>query len=684
MAIERIQTTCVYCGVGCQMILKANDGKIVQTLPADGPGKGKLCIKGWSMHEWIQSPDRLTSPLIRNSRDEPFKEVSWDEAFDFIAERTKKIVDAYTGDAFGVLVSAKCTNEDNYVLQKLARAVLQTNNVDHCARLCHSSTVTGLAKAFGSGAMTNSIDDFDVADLFFITGSNPTEQHPLIGSRIVKAVARGKKVIVADPRDIDIAKLREVHPENVIYIRQKIGTDVALLNGLMNIIIQEGLHDEEFIKERTENFETLKEKVKEYTPSKTAEITGVAEEDLKKVAKLIGETDKVSFVFAMGITQHTTGVDNVLSVANLAMLTGNIGRPGTGVNPLRGQNNVQGACDMGGLVDVFPGYQKVADPSARAKFAEHWKVPSLSDKPGLTVVEITNNAGEQIKGMYIMGENPMITDPDINHLREAFGKLDLMIVQDIFMTETGELADVVLPSASFAERDGTFTNTERRVQRTRKVIDPPGEAKPDWWIVGEIAKRLGYDHLQYQSVDQIMDEIAELTPIYGGIVFDRLEEGTLQWPCPTKDHPGTPYLHKGQFSRGLGSFNPADYKPPYEKTDQKYPFVLNTGRVLHQYHSGTMTRRSPTLVEQGNEAFVELNPKDAEKLGVVDQEMVKVSSRRGEISLKARVSEIVDQGEIFIPFHYAEAAANALTIRALDPSSKIPEFKACACRIEKY
>jgi len=673
--VERVLTTCVYCGVGCQLYLKVRDGKVVGVVPEriHGVNQGKLCIKGWTMHEFIHHPERLRKPLIK--REGKFVEVGWDEALTYVAKRLNEIRKKNGSDSIGFLSSAKCTNEENYLMQKLARAVIGTNNIDHCARLCHASTLAGLVATFGSGAMTNSIAEIEGADVIFVIGSNTTEQHPLIARRILRAVRKGSKLILADPRSIDLAGFAAMH------VQQKPGTDVALLNGMMNVILREGLEDKSFIESRTENFEALKEVVERYAPEYVERVTGVPASEVEKAALLYARGERSTIIYSMGITQHTTGVDNVISTANLAMLTGNVGKESTGVNPLRGHNNVQGACDVGCLSSYLPGYQKVEDESARAKFESAWEV-KLPDKVGLTLVEMINACGKEIKALYIMGENPLVADPDINHARESLEKLEFFVAQDMFINETSELADVVLPAASLAEKDGTYTNTERRVQRIRKAIESIGECRPDWKIVCQVASKLGYE-MHYDSPKEIADEIASLTPIYGGIVYDRLGYEGLQWPCPNREHPGTKYLHKDKFSRGLGRFTPIEYKPPAEETDKEYPMTLTTGRVLFHFHTGTLTRRSPTLNELLSEGYVEVNPTNAEELGILEGDEVKVKSRRGEIRIKARVSDIVPKGVVFIPFHFAEAAANALTIAALDPVAKIPEYKVCAVRLER-
>lgn len=530
--------------------------------------------------------------------------------------------------------------------------------------------------AFGSGAMTNSIGEIDGSDVFFIIGSNPNENHPVIGSKIKRAVKQGAKLIVADPREIELSKFAD------ICLHHKPGTDVALINGMMHVIIKEGLQDQAFIDERTEDFEAVKNIVEDYTPEKVSEITGVPAEDIIKAARLFAKEDKGAIYYAMGITQHRTGTDNVLSLANLAMLTGNVGRESTGVNPLRGQNNVQGACDMGGLPNVYTGYQAVTDPANREKMEKAWHVSRLPDKVGLTAMEMFNEAGKEIKAMYVFGENPLLSDPDQAHMEKALESLDFLVVQDIFLTETAQYADVVLPGVSFAEKDGTFTNTERRVQKVRKAIEPLGDSKPDWQIFCDLARHMGYE-MNYNSPSEIMDEIAELTPSYGGIHYDRLDGVGLQWPCPDRNHPGTKFLHANGFSRGKGKFHPIAYIPPAEEPDEEYSYVLMTGRMLYHFHTGTMTRNSKALNEHRPDAYVEINVQDAQKLGIKDNDRVKVSSRRGKVETYALVGERVRPGHLFMPFHYAESPANRLTNPVLDPISKIPEYKVCAAKLEK-
>lgn len=672
----RVLTTCVYCGCGCNYYLNVEDGKVIGVTPSgnDPISRGSLCIKGWNVYEFIHSPDRLKKPLIKENG--KFREASWEEALNVVAKNLKEIKDNHGSDSLAFLSSAKTTNEANYVMQKFARAVMKTNNVDNCARLCHSPTVAGLAAVFGSGAMTNSIDEIENAKTILIVGSNTTEQHPLIGARIIKAVEKGAKLIVTDPRTTELSKF------STISMHLRPGTDVAVLNGLMNVILKEGLEDKEYIKERCENFDELKNTVVKYTPDYVSSITGIDAEDIVKAARIFAKNRPASVVYSMGITQHTTGTDNVKSCANLSMITGNVGVESGGVNALRGQQNVQGACDIGALPNVYSGYQKVTDAAARKKMEKAWNVTDLPDTVGLTVVEIMNAADNgDIKGLYVMGENPMMSNPDGNHVKKGLEKLDFMVVQDIFMTETAKLADVVLPAASFAEVDGTFTSTERRVQRVRRAIEPLGEARIDWEIIQDIASRLDYD-MGFNCAKDVMDEIASVTPIYGGMFYDRLEPHGLRWPCSDRNHPGTKYLHKDKFSRGLGLLTGTEFRDPAELPDEEYDFTLSTGRTLEHFQTGTMTRRSTTLDREVPTSFIEVNPEDAKKMNIHDGQKVKVSTRRGSAEPVAKVTEKVKPKMLFMTFHFKGVAANVLTNPALDPISKIPEYKVCAAKLE--
>lgn len=670
----KVSTICPYCGCGCGLYLHIDRGNIIGVSPHrhHPVNKGSLCVKGWNCFEFIQHPERLKYPLVKE--DGKFRRASWKEAIGIVAKRLAEIKNAHGADSIGVLSSAKCTNEENYLMMKFARAAVGTNNIDHCARLCHSSTVGGLATAFGSGAMTNSIDEIDNARVLFVIGSNTTEQHPMIGMHMLDAVDRGATLIVVDPRKTQIAKFAHIH------LRHRSGTDVALLNGMMNVIITEGLVDINFVKRRTENFDEFERVVMQYPPQIAEKITGVPADDIRRVSRIYAAEKRSMLFYSMGITQHITGIDNVRSCANLVMLTAHIGQPITGLNPLRGQNNVQGACDMGALPDVYSGYQKVSDAKIRKKFEYAWS-KKLPTKPGLTLTEMFDAVlRDEIRAMYIMGENPVISDPDLSHVSDAIEKLDFIVVQDIFMSDTAERADVVLPAVSFAEKDGTYTNTERRVQKIKRAINPIGESRADWEIICAVSKKLGYA-MEYRAAHEIMEEIALLTPSYGGVLHHRLDEFGLQWPCPDTRHTGTPFLHRKKFAKGLGTFVPIEFVPPAEEIDEEYPLILTTGRTYFHYHTGTMCRRTSTLEREEPECFVEINPKDAEKLGVKNRNQVRVISRRGEIVVNALVTDKCPQGIIFIPFHFREAAVNLITNSAVDPIAKIPEFKVCAVKI---
>jgi formate dehydrogenase alpha subunit len=546
--------------------------------------------------------------------------------------------------------------------------------------------VTGLVQAFGSGAMTNSIASILDAKAMLAIGTNTTENHPVLSLSIKEAVVKnGAKLIVADPRAIELAEFA------VLHLKHEAGTDIALLNGLAHVILRENLHDATFIEQRTENFETWRAVVDEYTPAAVSAITGVPEDDIIQAARIFGGSRPAAIFYAMGITQHTMGHQNVLAVANLAMLTGNIGMAGGGVNPLRGQNNVQGACDLGGLPNVYTGYQNVTDETVREKMKAFYGVEQPAPKAGLKVTQMMDAAAEgRVRALYFMGENPAMSDPNSHHIQACLEKAEFLICQDIFLNETTAYADVVFPAAAYAEKEGTFTNTERRVQRVRRAIDPPGEARPDWAIIAELAKRVearlgirtrpGWD---YDSPAAIMDEIALVTPIYGGISFERIEDEGLHWPCPTPEHPGTPILHTTKFSRGLGYFSPVHHQAAAEMPDDEYPLMLTTGRILQHWHTGTMTRRVGGLDFLAPEERVEINPADAARLGIADGDWITVGSRRGSVTARAWVTARPREGLVFMTFHFAEALGNVLTNNAVDPISGIPEYKVCGVRVEK-
>ncbi len=669
---KAVKSICPYCGVGCGIVLEVRGDKLVGARgdTDNRVNKGSLCVKGRFGLDYVNHAQRLTTPLIRrNGKLEP---ATWEEALDLVAHKLTR----YRGKQIGVLASAKCTNEENYLIQKFARVVLGTPHIDHCARLCHASTVAGLGLSFGSGAMTNSIEDIRGAACILAIGTDTTATHPVIGLQVRRAVREGTQLVVANPREIDLCGIAQ------IWIRQRPGSDVALLMGMMRVIVDEGLADTAFIKRRCENFEAFKRSLKSFDLDFVERTTGVPKAKLSEAARIYATRKPGSILYAMGITQHSHGTDNVLAIANLAMLTGNVGYPSSGVNALRGQNNVQGACDMGALPDVYPGYQRVDDPKVRKRFEQAWK-HALPARPGLTLTEIFQAAADKkIRALYLIGENPMLSDPDIGHVAEALRQLEFFVVQDIFLTETAQLAHVVLPSVTFAEKDGTFTNTERRVQRIRQAIETVGDARADWRIVCQIAHRMNGRGFDFDHPRQIMDEIAKLTPIYGGVSYARLENGGLQWPCPNRKDPGTPILHTQQFTRGKGKFMPLAYQAPAELPDEEYPLILTTARNLYQYHTGTLSRKVPGINILHGEERVEVNPQDAETHGIQDGETIRLVSRRGDLAVKAKVTPVSPPGVVSMSFHFSETPTNVLTSSALDPVAKIPELKVCAVRKE--
>jgi formate dehydrogenase alpha subunit len=538
--------------------------------------------------------------------------------------------------------------------------------------------VAGLAASFGSGASTNSISEIKDAACILAIGSNTSSGHPIIALEIKKAISNGGKLIVANPREIELCRYAD------IWLRHLPGSDVALLMGMMRVILDEELAELNFISECCDNFDAFKESLNNFGLDFVEKATGVPRDKIAEAARLYATYKPATIIYAMGITQHSHGTDNVLATANLAMLTGNIGKPSTGVNPLRGQNNVQGACDMGSLPNVYTGYQRVDNPDIQKKFEIAWR-SELNPTPGLTLTEMLDAAfNGKIKAIYIMGENPILSDADVNHTEKALKELEFLVVQDFFLTETARLADVVLPAVSFAEKDGTFTNTERRIQRVRKAIEPIGDSKPDWWIICKLAMRMGAQNFNFEHPTEVMNEIAMLTPSYGGVTYERLEECGLQWPCPTQDHPGTPILHVGRFVCGLGKLTPLQYKPPAELPDEEYPLILTTGRSPYHFHTGTMTRKVAGLNTLDPEGIIEISQADASSLKIKDGERVRVVSRRGEVAARAKVTDKSPPKVVFMTFHFAESATNILTNTALDPIAKIPEFKVCAVRVEKF
>ena len=689
-----VRSTCPYCGVGCQMDLKIKDNHIyaVEAPFEVAPNYGRLCSKGRYGTDFVHHPSRLIYPLIRKdlgSRPrkpvglEGFRRATWDEVLDLAADRIAEIVQEHGGDAVGSFCSAKATNEDNYLFQKFVRGVLGTNNVDHCARLCHAASVAGLQIAIGSSAMSNSIAEMKDLDTFIVVGSNTSETHPVISTFMREAVVHNDAtLIVVDPRGIEMTEFAKY------WLRQTPGTDVPVFQAMAHVIVKEGLHDQEFIEERVEGFEEYAASLEEFTPELAEKISGVPADLIRQAAVAFGSAERAAIYWGMGISQSVHGTDNALSVANLALLTGNIGKEGTGLNPLRGQNNVQGCSDSGGLPNVFPGYQPVTDPEIRAKFADHWGV-DLNPEAGLTTMEMVDAAEKgAIKAYYVMGENPMMSEPDLRHARHVMEQMEFVLYQDIFLNETGEYADVILPAGSFAEKHGTFTNSDRRVQLIRPAVPSPGETRADWEIIQDLAlrveERLGRETsagFHFTHPEDVWDEMAELTPPFQGIDHQRLrDEDGVHWPAPTKEHPGTPFLFADTFPRGKGKLTPLEYVPSAELPDEEYPFILSTGRVLYHWHGGTMTRRSK-LDDIYPEPTVEIHPEDAEELGIMAGDWIRVRSRRGEIEVRTIITERSPKGTVFIPFHFAEAAANELTLDVRDPQAKIPDYKVCAVAV---
>ncbi len=673
---REVKTTCTYCGVGCGIYLGVRGQKIISARgdPEHPLSRGNLCVKGRYGFNFVNHPDRLTKPLLK--KDGQFEEVEWDEALEFAAGKLSK----YGEDSFASISSARCTNEDNYILQKFTRLVMGTNNVDNSARSCHAPSVAALAESLGSGAMTNSIDEIPYAKCLFLIGTNPTDSYPVLSMRIMDAVRNGAKIIVADPRDIDIAR----HAE--ITINHNPGTDVALIMGMIRVIINEELADQKFIQERCENFDAFLESLEKFDPETVEEITGVSQEKIARAARLYATTEPAAIFYSLGITEHSHGTDNVFALSNLALLTGNFGKPCSGVNPIRGQNNVQGSCDMGCLPDSYPGYQKVFNQDVQKKFEKAWN-SKLSPKVGLKMPEMMEDARKgKIKAMYIMGENPALSEPDSSNVIHALESTEFLIVQDLFMTETALRADLILPAASFAEKDGTFANADRRVQRVRQAIKPVGDSKPDWQIIAEIAQKMGIEGFDYEGSEDVAEEIASLAPIYGGMYYSCLEEDSKQWPCYHEEHDGTPILHREHFAteNGKAKFIPLNYRQPAELPDEEYPLVLTTGRRIFHYHTGTMTGASRGFKELYDHDPVEICSEDAEKLELTDGDWVWVISRRGRIKSPVEITERSPKGLVFMAFHSPETRTNLITSPACDPVTKTPEFKYCAVKIEKF
>tara|TARA_B100000949_G_scaffold15395_1_gene11977 strand:+ start:1249 stop:3942 length:2694 start_codon:yes stop_codon:yes gene_type:complete len=684
---EYVKTTCPYCGVGCGIVAGVGEDGIIQEMlddPDNLSSLGMLCVKGRFGYTFVHHEDRITSPLIR--KDGVLVETTWEEALDLVA---KKLVE-YQGDPFGTLCSAKATNEDGYVQQKFARLVMKSNHIDHCTRLCHSPSVEAMLESLGSGATSNSYIDYEEAGCLVIIGSDANSNHPVAASRMRRAVIEnGAKLIVINPRRIDMCDFAD------LWLRPRPGTDVALLNGIANVILSESLEDTSFIRDRTEGFDDWKKIIEKYDPEYVETVTGVSKSDIIAAARMYAcpPFSGSCLIWGMGITQHTMGTANAHGLLNLSFVSGQLGKPGSGISPLRGQNNVQGCGDAGCVPNAFPGYQSINEDTVK-KFSAAWGGANLPTESGLVVTDMVPAIDEgRIKAMYVTGENPLLSEPDLAHAEKSFRSLEFLVVQDIFLHETAQIADVVLPACSFAEKDGSFTNSERRVQRVRKVLEPVGESKADWKIFCELAEKIsditGEDfgsEFSYDHPSQIWDEFASLTPLVAGINYERLENGGIQWPCPAVDHPGTRYLYEKDFPRGdrakFVGFEQG--KAADELPNRRFPLILNTGRILYHWHGGTMTRRAHGLLARASVLQVAVNPDDCDTYGLNSGDKVCIKSRRGEMEAEVLVSEKMNSGEIFVPFvKLQEQAANFLTNAALDPDSRIPEYKVCAVRMEK-
>jgi len=699
-ADRKVSTTCPYCGVGCNLELHIKDDYIYKvTSPFDGVvNHGNLCVKGRFGYDFIYNKDRVTTPLIRKEAQAPgtrsqafdhdqWREVSWDEALDYTASRLVEIYQRNGADAMAVYCCAKATNEDNYLLQKLFRALFRTNNIDHCTRLCHAGSVVALQMALGTSAMSNTAAEVIHSDVFLVTGSNTAETHPIIALQMKAAVEKhGAKLIVVDPRRVEMVNWA------ALWLPEKPGTDVPLFSAMAHVIVKERLYNRDFIDRRTEGFDDFCKSIEPFTPEYAEAISGVERNLIVQAARMYATAKNAAIYWALGIPEHSHGTDNAMSLIHLALLTGHIGRQGTGLNPLRGQNNVQGASDSGAMPWHYPGYQRVDDEASGRKFEQAWNIEpgGLNRRLGLTTTEIMSAiAPGGVRALHIMGENPMMSEPNLNHTRHMMEQLEFLSVQDLFINETGAYADVFLPVASWAEKEGTFTNTDRRVQRVRKALEPRGQARADWQIICDLAerieKKLGRSRSAfwaYQSPDEVLEEMGRIVPEYAGVKYRRIEKQGIQTPVWDDNHPGTPFLFPETFPRGRGKFYDLEYIPSVEMPDEEYPFILTTGRLLEHWHGGTLTRHSK-LDDLYPQARIEINPADGARLKIEDGQIVRISSRRGTVVLRAWVTQRTTVGVVFIPMHFAEAAANLLTIDALDPLAKIPEYKACAVRVER-
>jgi formate dehydrogenase alpha subunit len=675
---SKVQTTCTHCAGGCQIELWTKNNKIVKVYGVEDEhavNKGHLCVKGRFGMDFINSPNRLQHPLIK--RNGTFEEASWDEALTLVAKKFTEIREKYGSNSLGAVASAKTTSEESYLFQKFVRSCLGTNNIDFCVRFCHSPTGVALTRAFGSGSMTNTINVDEKADLLLVCGLNMSDNYPVGADRIKRRVKAGElQLVFVDPRQIEMSEYAD------LYLQPKIGTEVAWLNALMNVIINEDLYDHEFVAERTEGFEGLRKVVAEYTPEKAERITGIPQEKIIECAHLYASAKRAAIMYGMGVTQHIHGTDNVSAICNLALLTGNLGKEGVGVNPIAKQNSGSSAGDMGCLPNVFPGAQAVNNPEVKKKFEQAWgKV--LPDQIGKNLSHMLLRKGT-VKGMYIMGGNPMRSAPNLNLVQQVFEDMDFIVVQDLFMSQTAEIADVVLPASSFAEKDGTFVNGARLIQRIRQAIEPVGNSRPDWKIICQLSRYLGLD-MNYDHPSEIMAEISSLVPQYKGISYERLDKGPLYLPCPNSEHPGTPYLWKDKFNTQStkGIFFPADYKEPAELADDEFEYTLTTGKELYHMHTGSVTQQSKTLSSLAPHDVLKVHPRDGERLGLNDGDTVRITSRRGEISLPVKIEDTVEQGTVYTTFYSVHIPVNQITIDALDAEANVPELKMCAVKLEK-
>ncbi|MBA6304423.1 formate dehydrogenase subunit alpha [Colwellia sp. MB02u-14] len=677
MCADLVKTICPFCGVGCGMCLKINEqGQLLSVEPQQNHpiSQGKLCEKGWSTPYAINTNERITQPLKRINK--KFYPISWQEALTTIACELTSIIDESGSQTVGIISSARASNEDNYAAQKFARAVLKTNNIDHCARICHSPTVAGLKQSLGSGAMTNSAKDIFDTDLILVFGADPTENHSILGGHIMQAHAQGTELIVVDPRVTRLAKLTSMH------LQLKLGSNIALINALLHVIIKEQWFDKNFISSRTQGFEQLALHVKDITPESVESITGVSAELIRTTARAYSQAKRAMIFYGMGITQYVSGTNNVISLANLALSCGHIGKVGTGVNPLRGQNNVQGACDMGCLPNVFPGYQGVAELESQEKFSNAWGA-KIAQQPGLTSLGMTKAAQSgDFHALLLFGEDPVVTDPDQNHVKSSLKNLDLLVVAELTMTETAKLADIILPAASFAEKDGTFTNCERRVQKVNQALAPRGEAKGDWQWLQALAKQMGSQLLNWQNSEEVFNEMASLTPDYQAMTYQKISDNSgLQWPCTFDAPEGTSILHQQSFPIGRARFICVNHVHIDEPIDDLFPLLLTTNRLHFHYGCGSMTRKSPLLERETPPGLLFINPIDAQALDITHQAPVSIKSRRGYVETRAMLSDDVPVGLVAMPYHFKEAPSNQLTNTAQDPVTKMPELKACAVAV---